>query len=160
MIDNTTKTRALFEINKGTNRNPAIDVNAKVTAEDRRIPLQNMIYIADGPSDVPSFSVVKKGGGKTYAVYNPAVRAEFEQNDRLRQTDRIDHYGPADYRAGSPTTNWLQLHIEKICDRIVSDREITMASRVSRPPRHLNDPSNEEAARKVQAKPKQTTFLE
>jgi hypothetical protein len=75
MVDNTTKTRAIFEINKGTNRNPAIDVNAKVTAEDRRIPLQNMIYIADGPSDVPSFSVVKSGGGKTYAVYNPAVRA-------------------------------------------------------------------------------------
>ena len=77
MIDNTTKTRAIFEINKGTNKNPGIDVNAKVVPEDRRIPLQNMIYIADGPSDVPSFSVVKKGGGKTYAVYNPAVRAEF-----------------------------------------------------------------------------------
>jgi hypothetical protein len=65
MIDNTTKTRAIFEINKGTNRNAAIDVNAKVSPEDRRIPLQNMIYIADGPSDVPSFSVVKKGVGKT-----------------------------------------------------------------------------------------------
>ena len=29
VIDNTTKTRALFEINKGTNRNPAIDVNSR-----------------------------------------------------------------------------------------------------------------------------------
>jgi len=160
MIDNTTKTRAIFEINKGTNRNPAIDVNAKVTAEDRRIPLQNMIYIADGPSDVPSFSVVKQGGGKTYAVYNPTVRAEFEQNDRLRQTGRIDHYGPADYTETSATTNWLQLHIEKICDRIVSDRETTMASRVSRPPRHLNASPEEEAARKAIPPPKQTTFLE
>src|ERR1035437_6549768 len=97
MIDNTTKTRAIFEINKGTNKNSAIDVNSKVTSEDRRIPIQNMIYIADGPSDVPSFSVISKGGGKTYAVYNPANRAEFEQNDRLRHSGRIDHYGPADY---------------------------------------------------------------
>ena len=39
--------------------------------------------IADGPSDVPSFSVVKKGGGRAYAVYNPDKPAEFEQNDRL-----------------------------------------------------------------------------
>ena len=160
MIDNTSKTRAIFEINKGTNRNPAIDVNAKVTDEDRRIPLQNMIYIADGPSDVPSFSVVKKGGGKTYAVYNPAVRAEFEQNDRLRHTGRIDHYGPADYTENSATTNWLHLHIEKICDRIVADREVTMASRVSRPPRHLNSSPEEEAARNSKSQPKQSSFLE
>lgn len=155
MIDNTTKTRAIFEINKGTNRNPAIDVNAKVTPEDRRIPLQNMIYIADGPSDVPSFSVVKKGGGRTYAVYNPAVRAEFEQNDRLRQTGRIDHYGPADYTEGSPTTHWLHLQIEKICDRIVADREAAVATRIARPPRHLSAPPSEGSKA-----PKQTSFLE
>ncbi len=156
MIDNTTKTRAIFEINKGTNKNPAIDVNAKVAPEDRRIPLQNMIYIADGPSDVPSFSVVKKGGGKTYAVYNPAVRAEFEQNDRLRHTGRIDHYGPADYTEGSATANWLHLQIEKICDGIVAGRESAVSSRVSRPPRHLNVSPEEEAAQQ----PKQSTFLE
>ena len=160
MIDNTTKTRAIFEINKGTNRNPAIDVNARITDEDRRIPLQNMIYIADGPSDVPSFSVVKKGGGMTYAVYNPAVRAEFEQNDRLRQTGRIDHYGPADYTDASATTNWLHLHVEKICDRIVADRELTMALRVSRPPRHLNSPTADPTMRPPGHAPEQTSFLE
>ena len=160
MIGNTTKTRAIFEINKGTNRNPAIDVNAKVTPEDRRIPLQNMIYIADGPSDVPSFSVVKKGGGKTYAVYNPAVRAEFEQNDRLRSTGRIDHYGPADYTENSATTHWLHLQIEKMCDRIVSDREAAMATRITRPPRHLSSSPEEETARKAGKPPKQTSFLE
>jgi len=157
MIDNTTKTRAIFEINKGTNRNAAIDVNAKVLPEDRRIPLQNMIYIADGPSDVPSFSVVKKGGGKTYAVYNPAVRAEFEQNDRLRHNGRIDHYGPADYTEGSATTHWLQLQIETMCDRVVKDREAAVASRVAKPPRHLSTPPDLEAAAKP---PKQTSFLE
>ena len=160
MIDNTTKTRAIFEVNKGTSKNPGIDVNAKVTPEDRRIPLQNIIYIADGPSDIPSFSVVKKGGGKTYAVYNPAVRAEFEQNDRLRQTGRVDHYGPADYSDGSPTTNWLHMHIEKMCDRLVSDREAAVASRVARPPRHLNATPEEEAAKRAAKLPKQSSFLE
>jgi len=160
MIDNTTKTRAIFEINKGTNKNPAIDVNAMVAPEDRRIPLQNVIYIADGPSDVPSFSVVKQGGGKTYAVYNPEVRAEFEQNDRLRHTGRIDHYGPADYTASSATSNWLHLQVERMCDRIVADREAAVASRVTRPPRHLNASPEEEAARASLKQPKQSTFLE
>jgi hypothetical protein len=119
-----------------------------------------MIYIADGPSDVPSFSVVKKGGGKTYAVYNPAVRAEFEQNDRLRSTGRIDHYGPADYSENSATTHWLHLQIEKMCDRIVGDREAAMATRISRPPRHLSSSPEEEAVRKAGKPPKQTSFLE
>jgi hypothetical protein len=104
VIDNTTKTKAIFEINKGTNRNAAIDVNSNIKPEDRRIPLQNMIYIADGPSDIPSFSVVKSGGGKAYAVYNPDSIGEFEQNDRLRQVGRIDHYGEADYRPLSSTS--------------------------------------------------------
>ena len=159
MIDNTTKTRAIFEINKGTNKNAASDVNSRVTADDRRIPIQNMIYIADGPSDVPSFSVISKGGGKTYAVYNPANRAEFEQNDRLRHSGRIDHYGPADYTEGSATVNWLQLQVERMCDRIVSDREASVASRVTRPPRHLTASPEEEAKRNITNPPRQSTFL-
>lgn len=147
VIDNTTKTRALFEINKGTNKNPAIDVNANIAPEDRRIPFQNMIYIADGPSDIPSFSVVKKGGGRAYAVYNPARSDEFAQNDRLRQVGRIDHYGPADYTPTSSTAHWLKLHIQAICDRIVADREAAVASRVSRPPRHLNNAPDDDKHR-------------
>lgn len=160
VIDNTTKTRALFEINKGTNKNSAIDVNANIAPEDRRIPFQNMIYIADGPSDIPSFSVVKKGGGKAYAVYNPDRADEFAQNDRLRQVGRIDHYGPANYSEGSSTYQWLRLHIQAICDRIVTDRETAVASRVSRPPRHLNLTPEEEAARKIAKSPMQQSFLE
>jgi hypothetical protein len=163
VIDNTTKTRALFEINKGTNKNPAIDVNASVSPEDRRVPFQNMIYIADGPSDVPSFSVTKKGGGKAYGVYNPARADEFAQNDRLRAAGRIDHYGPADYRPESSTAQWLRLHIHSICDRIVADRESAVASRAAKPPRHLNMTPEEEAAARAAAEaakaPKQQSFL-
>src|SRR5580698_8312588 len=160
VIDNTTKTRALFEINKGTNKNPAIDVNSRIAAEDRRIPFQNMIYIADGPSDVPSFSVVKGNGGNAYGVYNPAKPEEYAQNDRLRQVGRIDHYGPADYTAASSTTQWLRLQIHEICDRIVRDREAAVAQRTARPPRHLNPTPKEEAARRAPAAPEQSKFLE
>jgi hypothetical protein len=160
VIDNTTKTRALFEINKGTNKNSAIDVNSNIKPEDRRIPFQNMIYIADGPSDIPSFSVVKSGGGRTYGVYNPDNSAEFEQNDRLLQNGRIHGYGPADYTEKSSTTRWLRLHIQGICDRIVADRELAVSQKAAKPPRHLNLSPAEEAARRVRKTPKQASFLE
>lgn len=76
-IDNTTKTRALFEINKGIPQNPDIDVNAKMDAASRRVKFNHMIYIADGPSDVPAFSVVNKFGGATFAVYPKKERMLF-----------------------------------------------------------------------------------
>lgn len=160
VIDNTTKTRAIFEINKGTNKNPAIDVNSKMAAEDRRIPFQNMIYIADGPSDVPSFSVVKSGGGKAYAVYNPDKPEEFAQNDRLLQSGRIHGYGPADYTEKSSTSQWLRMHIHQICDRIVADREAAVAQKATKPPRHLNPTAEELAAKQTTPGVKQVSLFE
>lgn len=159
VIDNTTKTRAIFEINKGTNKNPAIDVNSRMAAEDRRVPFQNMIYIADGPSDVPSFSVVKGNGGKAYAVYHPDKPEEFAQNDRLLQSGRIHGYGPADYTEKSSTSHWLRMHIHQICDRIVADREAAVALKATKPPRHLNATAEELAARRASQEPKQSSFL-
>jgi len=78
-LDNTTKTRAVFEINKGTNKFPDIDVNAVIPDVDRRVPFQNMIYVADGPSDIPVFSIINRFGGRTFAVYRPAVEPRESQ---------------------------------------------------------------------------------
>lgn len=139
MVDNTIKTRFIFEINKGSNKNPAIDVNSSIAPEDRRIPIRNMIYIADGPSDIPVFSVVKRSGGKTYAVYNPERPREFAQNDALLQNGRIHSYGPADYRPESSTAMWLKMHVLNCCEKIVAEQEDILARRVGKPPVHLHD---------------------
>jgi hypothetical protein len=138
-IDNTTKTRALFEINKGTNKNPGIDVNAKMAREDRRVPFQNMVYIADGPSDVPVFSVVEANGGRTYAVYRPGSQGEFEQAARLLEQHRVDAFGEADYSESSHTAMWLTHAVDGIARRIVSDREETLSERVGLPPGHVTE---------------------
>lgn len=138
MVDNTIKTRFIFEINKGTNKNPQIDVNSSIKPEDRRVPISNMIYIADGPSDVPVFSVVRKGGGKAFAVYSPDNEEEFEQNDNLLQTERIDAYGPNVYTADSPTCTWLKMHMRKICSRLVRDYENSVENNLGKAPRHIH----------------------
>ncbi|MGF1449485.1 MAG: haloacid dehalogenase-like hydrolase [Opitutales bacterium] len=138
MVDNTIKTRFIFEINKGANKHPEIDVNAAMPAEDRRVPMANMIYVADGPSDVPVFSVVRRFGGKAYAVYDPESPEEFAQNDRMLQSGRIHAYGPADYRPHSSTALWLGMHLDQICARIVADRETLLARHLVHPPKHLH----------------------
>lgn len=140
VLDNTTKTRAVFEINKGVNKHPdEINVNATIKKEDRRIPFQNIIYIADGPSDVPVFSVVKINGGRTYGVYKPGHEKEFQQVKRLQKDGRIDGMGPADYSKNSSTWMWLQDEVNEIADRIVRDREQALGDKVGKAPKHIND---------------------
>ena len=138
VLDNTTKTRAVFEINKGANKHPEIDVNAKIGVDDRRIPVKNMIYVADGPSDVPVFSVVNQGDGKTYGVYQQGSDKEFKQINQLQQQGRVQSFGPADYTEGSQTYMWLSNAVTEIAERIVRDRERTMGDKVGQAPRHLN----------------------
>ena len=144
MVDNTIKTRFIFEINKGANKNPAIDGNARMSPSDRRIPIRNMIYIADGPSDVPVFSVVRKGGGKAFAVYTPGVEAEFAQNDMLLEDGRIDSYGPNVYTPESSSSQWLKMHVRKICDRIMRDIDTALETRLGKPPSHLHNPATDD----------------
>jgi len=135
-LDNTTKTRAIFEINKGVNRKADISVNDTIPDEERRVPIANMIYIADGPSDIPSFSVVRKHGGLAYAVYDPNSEEQFAQAVELQRTGRVDDYGPADYTENSQTDRWLRLKVRKIAERIMSGRKRTLESRVGRSPGH------------------------
>ena len=135
--DNTSKTRALFEINKGSNTNPGIQVNSKMRDEDRRVPFRHMIYIADGPSDVPAFAVMRQNQGIGYAVYDPHNPASLRQVDQMRRDGRIDHFGPADYRAGSATSDWLTLQVERIAATIVAERKSALKARVGEAPHHL-----------------------
>lgn len=137
-LDNTSKTRYLFEINKGTNKHPEIDVHARILADNRRIPFANMIYIADGPSDVPAFSIVLQGGGHTYAVYPRGDLKALRQVDQLRADGRITMYGEADYTENSQTSLWLMERVSRIANAIVENRQESIRRSVSAPPRHLN----------------------
>jgi len=138
IIDHTTKTRALFEINKGVNKLEGISVNDSIPEDARRVPFKNMIYVGDGPSDIPCFSVVRKHGGLTYAVYPKGDKDKFLQVVSLLEADRIDAYGPADYRDDSETVYWMRDKILKIANRIVQDKLGAFHSQVKSGPKHTS----------------------
>lgn len=132
-IDNTSKTRAIFEINKGTD----IDVNSKIPEEHRRVRFENMIYIADGPSDIPAFSVVKKNGGATFAIYPKGDKKAMKQVEQMREDGRVDMYAEADYSEGTTAHMWITNRIQKMADRIRDTEKAKIMSSASGVPKHL-----------------------
>ena len=135
-IDNTTKTRALFEINKGINVNTDLNVNSKLTDAQRRVDFKNMIYIADGPSDVPAFSVVKGKGGATFAIYPKGQQKAFEQVEKLREDGRIDMFAEADYSNNTTASMWICNKIREFAERIKQEEQAKRSGN-NTTPKHL-----------------------
>ena len=76
----TEKTRYLFEINKGISYEESVNnpllVNKSVLESKRRVPFDNMIYVGDGLTDIPCFSLVRKQSndkGKAFGVFKPGI---------------------------------------------------------------------------------------
>ena len=136
-IDNTTKTRAIFEINKGIPKLRDIDVNTKIEEKNRRVQVRNMIYIADGPSDIPAFSVVQQGGGATFAIYPRGDMDALHQVERMREDGRVDMYAEADYSEDSTAHMWITHKIQEIADRIRKEEREAVTGSLNEGPKHL-----------------------
>lgn len=138
-LDNTSKTRYLFEINKGSNKYPeTIDVNSTIAREVRRVPFENMVYVADGPSDVPAFSILNYNGGSTFAVYPKGDVKGMRQVESLRRDGRVQMYGEADYSEATTSWLWLTEKARAIADKIVATKQAAIKNSAGAPPTHLN----------------------
>lgn len=96
-----------------------------------------MIYIADGPSDIPAFSVVKKNGGATFAIYPKGELKAMQQVEQMREDGRVDMYAEADYSAGTTAYMWITNQIQKMADRIRDTGKARIMSSASGVPHHL-----------------------
>lgn len=120
-INFTTKTQYLFRINKG-----ALDVhdtkkiNKFVPMKDRPLPFENMIYIGDGETDIPCFSLVKSLGGHSIAVYKPKTRGAKAKAAKLIKDERVNFIASADYsNRGS-----IDTIVKAVLDKIASDSKL------------------------------------
>ena len=116
LVTDTMKTQFLFRINKGL-ESLNDSINEHMPESDRAIPFQNIIYVGDGMTDVPSMTVTKKNGGHTVAVYNPKKESQRATCEKLLHAGRADFLAEADFRRGSK----LVRRVELLLDAIVAD---------------------------------------
>lgn len=99
VVNYTTKTQFLFRINKGVaDLSDDKTLNDFVPEDERRVPFRNMIYIADGITDVPCMKLVKINGGYSIAVYQ---KKKKDQANELLKNDRVNFVAQANYKEGS-----------------------------------------------------------
>ena len=96
-----------------------------------------MIYIADGPSDIPVFSILKQYGGKTFAIYPTGDTRAFNQVNNLIKDGRIDMYAPADYSKGTTAYMWLTENVKEITDKIYNKNLKQLIDAAGSVPSHL-----------------------
>jgi len=116
------KTKFLFYINKGFHKEARSNqylVNEYVAEDMRRIPLDNMIYIGDGITDVPCFSLIEKNRGKAFGVFNPE-RDESPKKayEKLVAPKRVSTMNSPRYGESDDLGALIRAAVEEICLRL------------------------------------------
>ncbi|MBY0546776.1 MAG: hypothetical protein K2W95_05760 [Candidatus Obscuribacterales bacterium] len=121
----TEKTRYIFEINKGispNNMNPYA-VNTDQPENERRVPFKNMIYVGDGLTDIPSFSLVKARGGVSFGVFNPGQEASAQRAlVEFLSTDRVASMHSPKYGKTDDLGALIRAAVTRMAKRIKAER--------------------------------------
>jgi len=106
----TEKTKFVFAINKGISdiREEPYKVNKFVEKEKRSIPFENMIYLGDGASDIPCFSMIKNLGGHCIGI---DIDSKWHKDFQLELRKREMSAFTPDYREGSELRKELETKI-------------------------------------------------
>jgi len=122
IISFTDKTRYIFQIQKGVigkeSRGKPFAVNRKVSPDQIRIPINQMVFVGDGYTDIPCFSLVKQQGGIPIAVYDHDHTEKWGNAFQFVADGRVSNLHSANYQQGSDLTNFLSMAVRSLAERI------------------------------------------
>ena len=116
VVTDTTKTQYIFRINKGK-INLSESINEHMEEKQRPIPFDNMIYIGDGLTDVPSMALIKKEGGHSIAVFQKN-QEQIRISKSLLKANRVDFIAPANFSDKSELYKNMLILIDYVVAKI------------------------------------------
>lgn len=119
-VDFTSKTQFIFMINKGIHDIwDNSKINDSMPDDERPVPFNNMIYLGDGETDIPSMRIVKTEGGHSVAIYKSTSQQSRKMAERLVQRGRVNFACAGNYTKDS------ELHkiIRAIMVKVKSDND-------------------------------------
>lgn len=121
IVTHTEKTRYLFQIAKGFDDyqdDGKTFVYRDLPPEELHIPLAQVIYVGDGESDIPCFSLMNQEQGIAIALYKNSTPEEWGRELKMTQSQRVANLAPVDYSENSELMQSLTLAVEGLCKRI------------------------------------------
>ncbi len=122
IVSFTDKTRYLFQITKGLvgehGHSRPFEVNKAVSPAETYIPFTQMIFVGDGYTDIPCFSLVRKNGGIAFGVYDTEKRETWSRAWAYIEDRRISNLAPSDYGDKSALMINLYMAIQSITAQI------------------------------------------
>jgi hypothetical protein len=122
IVSFTDKTRYLFHISKGLvgkkYRGKPFEVNKKVDPDKLRIKMDRMIFVGDGYTDIPCFSMVRKNGGLAFGVYDKEDKDKWGRAWGFVEDGRVNNLHSADFGNNSDLTTSLLMAIKAIATKI------------------------------------------
>ncbi|MFC4173447.1 HAD family hydrolase [Microvirga sp. GCM10011540] len=124
IVTHPEKVRYILALSKGLDpkgANAPAHVYRDVPAKDVYVPLDQIVYVGDGRSDMSVFQLLKDQGGIAIGLFKDKSQ-NWNANDRTDPRRRVQNLAPADFSDGSELIASLNLAVGSIARKIALRR--------------------------------------
>lgn len=118
VVNYSSKIQYIYRVRKNVLDNLSClkEVNEKLP-DDKVLPFENIIYLGDSETDIPSFKVVKNSGGLSVCVYNGGDKKSEDIANKCYIEGRVNEYVAADYTEDSELFTLIKNYITKVAQK-------------------------------------------
>lgn len=117
------KARYLKALAKGLDLNGANEpegVDLAVPEAQWRVPLDQMLYVGDGASDIPAFDQVQRAGGLALGVVHG--KNDWSTARRIHEDAKVENIAAPDFSPGAPLRRLLETAVDILARRVALRR--------------------------------------
>ena len=123
-MTHTEKTRYLYYLSQGIdesdNEKDLIYNYSSLPREQLHVPLNQVVYIGDGASDVPCFDIINKHGGMAIGIYpEGSSEQDWQYMEKISEEQRLSNLVSAGFEEESDLMRSLYLCVESIAKEIM-----------------------------------------